>query len=100
MNNREKLIKELKDFYSQNLEFISKVEREEKEENSTATMKYSSETIFEFKMLNSQLFDYIKDIEYGLECDKTLSDWCNLFADVLSEDDELDDDNFLIGGNW
>lgn len=92
MKNREKLIQDLKNLYQQNLDFLASVA------NGTCPKKYHKETIKEFKKLNAQLSDYIEDVSFGLERDKSLSDWRDLFGDVLLGDEDLDDDNFPRGG--
>lgn len=92
MTKREKLIKDLKKLYQENVDFIAQMQ------NGTANRKYTKKCIKEFKKLNSQLDDYIQDVENGLEMDKTVEDWCSIFADTL-----LDDDNFWIeedGFSW
>lgn len=94
MTDREKLIKELTELYNKNLHDIENFSDEK------FTKKYKKETIVEFKRLNKQLKDYIEDIKKGLDCDKSLQDWCNLFFETLLYDGHLDDDNFPFGGNW
>lgn len=92
MDENDKIIKELKQLYNQNVDFITSLK------NGTFSKHYSNKTIAEYEKLNGQLNDYIEDIKFGLECDKDTNDWCEFFGDVLSEDDELDDDNFPRGG--
>lgn len=94
MTDKEKLIKTLECLYNQNQDFIDSIV------NGTFEKKYSKKTVAELKKLNEQLKDYIEDIKNGLECDKSLSDWCNIFADTLLDDCELDDDNFPIRWDW
>lgn len=93
MEKNEKLINELKGLYKQNIDYIASMT------NGTSEKHYKKKTIAGFKKLNEQLNDYIQDIEYGLDCDKTAADWCELFGDVLMDNSEgLDDDNFPKGG--
>lgn len=94
MNSKERLINELRGLYNQNLDFIDSIA------NGTSQKKYSKKTVEAFKKLNTQLKEYIEDIENFLTCDKTLQDWCELFGDTLLDDCCLDDDNFPIGGKW
>lgn len=93
MTNKEKEISLLKGLYKQNLEFLNSVA------NGTAKKKYKPVTISEFKNLNKHLKEYIKELELGLDCHRDVSIWCELFGDILMEED-LDDDNFPNGGAW
>lgn len=92
MTNKEKNINALKKLYKDNLDFLSSVEK------GLCKKKYKSETIAEYKNLNSHLFDYIQDLEMGLDCHQDLSFWNEMFNDILAEG--LDDDNFTFGGDW
>lgn len=92
MINKEKLINDLRNLYNQNTKFINNAI------SGTSEKHYKKKTIAEFTKLNNQLNDYIQDIDFGLECDKDLSDWCDLFAGVLLDDFGIDDDNFPKGG--
>lgn len=90
--DKPKLIQDLKALYNQNLDFIANVKA------GTSAKHYSKQAMKEFKKANEQLNDYIQDIEYGLEADKTVEDWCEILGDIL-----LDDDNFVIeedGFSW
>lgn len=72
-------IQDLKALYKENYEFLNR-------EKERQTDGYSKETIDDFKKLNSQLLDYIGDIQHGLECDKTIQEWRDFFRDILLED--------------
>lgn len=93
MEDKEKFLEELKDLYKQNVSFLYSVE------TGTAKKKYKKMTVCKFETLNDQLKDYIEDIEEGKPCDKDSHFWCELFGDIIIDDDEgLDDDNFPKGG--
>lgn len=95
MIDKEKLINDLKDLFKQNNSFLMSVE------TGSVKKKYKKTTIYEFEKTNDQLKDYIQDIEEGMPCDTDLSFWCDLFCDILMDDDDdegLDDDNFPKGG--
>lgn len=91
-SDKPKLIQDLKALYNQNLDFIANVKA------GNSTKHYSKQVMKDFKKTIRQLNDYIQDIEYGLEADKSVEDWCEILGDIL-----LDDDNFVIeedGFSW
>lgn len=93
MIDREKLIEELIDLHKQNISFLLSVE------TGNVKKRYKKTTMYEFEKFNDQLKDYIQDIKEGKPCDKDTHFWCEFFGDILM-DDNLDDDNFPVGGGW
>lgn len=87
MKDKELLIEELKNLYSQNLAFLADIE------NGTSKKKFSDKTILQFQKLNIQLDEYIQDLCNGLERNHGLKDWCNFFANVLLNDDNVENNN-------
>lgn len=90
MTNKEIQINQLKALYKSNCDFLDSIA------NCTSKKQYSKATILEFKNLNKHLKEYIEELELGLNCNQEVAHWCELFGDILL-DDELDDDNFT---NW
>lgn len=79
---KEKVLQELKDLYSQNMNYIEKCKKDNCDKKN--------KQLKELKQVISQLEEYIADLECDCpNCDLRKEDWCEIIADTL-----LDDDNF------
>lgn len=90
--DKEQLIQDLKKLHKQAVDFIANVKA------GNTKKHYSKQVMKDFIKTTGQLDDYIQDIEYGLEADKSVEDWCEILGDIL-----LDDDNFVVeedGFSW
>lgn len=99
MKGKERILEELISLYKNNVSFLMSIE------TGACKKKYSKKTAYEYEKLNDQLKDYIQDIKEGKPCDKDNYFWCELFGDILLDDNDeseegLDDDNFPLGGKW
>lgn len=86
------LIKALKRLYKKNIEFLKSLK------NGTSERKYSAITIIEYEKANAELKGCIDDLRYGFDCETSLSEWHDVFSEILIDDCHLYNNMFPIGG--